>query len=428
MFTRDLSLEDCILDLIDNSMDAVLRTQGVDIEDEMLARGTGRRVTPRSKADIAVDYTEKRFTISDSCGGIPFAEAVSEVFCFGHSAGATKNRLGVYGVGLKRAIFKIGNNIVIESRTKTDGFRVEIDVEEWSKRDNTLDDWTFPVAQLNGKGGPKTPGTTITITNLRREVKGRINDGILESVLRKSIAQTYPFFLSRLADVRLNGTGVEERDLPFGHSSEVEPGIDQFEQYGVKVTLLATVAPKDRRTQDVAGWYVLCNGRVVVNADKSELTGWGAGLPAFHSKYLGFVGLVLFTAEDPELLPWTTSKRGLNREAMIFQLTRNRMVNVARPVTSFLNDMYPTDAPASVAERQIAETVVQGDFRPLLKSQSSVFSTSRVVTRKKATRVQFDATSAELDRIRKRLRRSGMAASTIGRFTFDHYLKTECAE
>ena len=41
MFTRDIGLEDCILDLIDNSMDALLRIRNVVIEKEIVTFGKG---------------------------------------------------------------------------------------------------------------------------------------------------------------------------------------------------------------------------------------------------------------------------------------------------------------------------------------------------------------------------------------------------
>jgi hypothetical protein len=101
--------------------------------------------------------------------------------------------LGVYGIGLKRALFKIGNEIQVESHTTEDGFRVAINLDEWSKNDETLEDWTFPITRLNG-GVPKSKaGTNITITNLHREVRTRLNDGTVEAILRRNAAQTYPF-------------------------------------------------------------------------------------------------------------------------------------------------------------------------------------------------------------------------------------------
>lgn len=85
------------------------------------------------------------------------------------------------------------------------------------------------------------------VTDLHREVKIRLNDGTVESTLRKAVGQSYPIFHDTLVRVKVNDLEVEKNDIPFGGSSEVEPGIETFEEQGVKVTLLATLAPKEQR-------------------------------------------------------------------------------------------------------------------------------------------------------------------------------------
>jgi hypothetical protein len=427
MFTRDISLEDCILDLIDNSIDSLLRTQGIDIEAEVLTPQPN--LHGRRRGRVEVRYSEDEFHISDNCGGISRKDAEDDVFCFGHGDGTAKGRLGVYGIGLKRAIFKIGDFIEVLSRTTEDSFKVTIDVPQWAAKDTKLSDWTFPLAPLDAVTTKGRAGTAITITDLHSTVKARISDGKLDSTLRTSVAQTYSVFLKDLVDVIINGKPVEQRDLPFGGSTEVEPGSDRFDFEGVKIALFATLAPKDKRVQETAGWYVLCNGRVVVNADKTELTGWGTGvLPAYHSKYRGFVGIALFASDSPLLLPWTTSKRGLNREALVYQQARNRMAALSRPVIKFLNEMYPSELAEAPAQRGVAESVTQRDFRTLLTNPSRQFEATVKTVRKRTTRVQYDVELKDLDRVRKVLRRPSMSASSIGKHTFDHFLKTECPE
>jgi len=429
MFTRDISLEDCVLDLIDNSMDSLLRSRNIDIEAQVLGAAQGGQTRAAiAPAQIIVKYSESQFDISDNCGGISKKEAEDEVFCFGHSSKVPTGRLGVYGIGMKRAIFKIGNTIEVTSRTTESSFTVSIDVLKWSQKDTSLEDWTFPITKVEAGVPLSKAGTSITIKDLRPEVKVRMNDGTLDAALSNAIGHTYPAFLDSLVKVKINKVDVDRSDLPFGGSGDIKPGIDKFEEDGVKVTLLATLAPMDKRTQEIAGWYVLCNGRVVVLHDKSDLTGWGIGLPAFHSKYRGFVGVALFTSANPMLLPWNTSKRGLNREAVIYQKARNRMAGVSRPVITFLNEMYPSDLPERHVEREIASRVVQQDFRPLISAQSKTFEVIRPVSKKKTMRAQFDVDIADIERIRKKLRRPGMSASSIGRYTLDHYLKTECPE
>ena len=157
-------------------------------------------------------------------------------------------------------------------------------------------------------------------------------------------------------------------------------------------------------------------------ADKSVLTGWGSTTAAFHSKYVGFVGLALFSSDDPASLPWTTSKRGLNREALVFQRARNVMAGVAKPIITFLNDLYPSDPAEDPAERQVAEGVQQTDFRVRFYSRRQGPLRRHYRQRPKARSVcQFDAKKTEIARIKKRLRRPALSASEIGKLTFDHF-------
>ena len=54
-----------------------------------------------------------------------------------------------------------------------------------------------------------------------------------------------------------------------------------------------------------AGWYVICNGRVILEADRRTNTGWGlveenanrVVIPTFHNQFARFRGLVIFDSE-----------------------------------------------------------------------------------------------------------------------------------
>jgi hypothetical protein len=428
MFTRDISLEDCILDLIDNSIDSLLRTQQIDIEKQVF-RPEGKR-SSATPVRIKVTYSDDEFRIEDNCGGIGLENAREDIFCFGHRE-APSGKLGVYGIGLKRAIFKLGNWIEVESHTLSDGFRVTIDVLEWKKKDDDIaEDWKFPLVVLKATTSEEKAGTTIIVTQLRKEVRNRLREPTLERALHLLIAQTYSVFLDSSVEVLINGKKVQRQPIPFGKSPDLKPGFDRFEEQGVRVTLAAMLASRDENgewPQEVAGWYVLCNGRVVVNADQTELTGWGT--PAFVSKYRGFIGIALFVSKNPLALPWTTSKRGVNREAGIYQSARNRMKGLARPVLTFLNKMYPGDLLEEPAGRAIAESVQTTDFRLALKSaRPGPFTAKDKRAKKTTTRVQYDAELRDLARVRKRLQEPAKSASDIGKYTFEYFLKVECAE
>ena len=62
------------------------------------------------KVSISVSVSKDSVVVTDNAEGIDFESAKEEVFRFGHSAQHqnTRDRLSVYGIGMKRALFKIG--------------------------------------------------------------------------------------------------------------------------------------------------------------------------------------------------------------------------------------------------------------------------------------------------------------------------------
>lgn len=80
---RDISLDDCVLDLVDNSIDSAR-----EIVDS--TRTTDRThpyqlaVTDElARFRIELVVTDTQFSITDNCGGISFTEAVETAFTFG---------------------------------------------------------------------------------------------------------------------------------------------------------------------------------------------------------------------------------------------------------------------------------------------------------------------------------------------------------
>lgn len=438
MFVRDISLEDAILDLVDNSIDSLARTKNIPLSEDLLDSKIVERHSARLKAQglpkIDVQITQTKFSISDNCGGIGYEQARDEIFHFGRVSENKKSRLSVYGVGLKRAIFKIGRNIEIRSQTLKDGFVVTIDSDKWAESDQNdkfdADDWRFPITKTGAARSENSAGTSIEVSKLNDNIKIRIADGQLESHLHDVVSSAYALLLDHFVILRINGARVRPQQIPLGLSPKITPGKAQFEVGDARVTIIAGLAERDEWKAERAGWYVLCNGRVVVFADKSETTGWGVGSPQFVPKFRGFVGIVFFFSEDPECLPWTTTKRGLNKESQAFNLARNRMSVLSRPVLSFLNSMYPGDGEGEEPEeRGIANTVKKAEISEVLKSSATTFAIKRPPTPPKIryVSIQYKVKMDDLERIRRAKKRPGWSATAIGSYTFQYFLERECS-
>jgi hypothetical protein len=421
MFTRDISLEGCALDLIDNSIDSFIRKNNTNISN-LVFESNGHEKHPGT---VELSCSDNEIRVRDNCGGIDYDDAKNFVFCFGHTEDEKLGKLGAYGIGLKRAMFKMGNNIRINSKTARNGFEMELNVSEWSK----TDEWDFPIKKAASATSADREGTDIRITSLWPEVKMRLDDGSFLRTLYADIAQTYAFFINKCVRVSLNGKSIEAAPFPIGRSAEVKPAQDSFTADGVKVTLVAGIAaPGKQRTTEKAGWYVLCNGRVVVSADKTDLTGWGVGVPAFHNKYTRFIGIALFESKEPLKLPWTTTKRNVNQESVVFQRAKNVMSGMTKPITTFLNNLYPQDPKESIEDRDLLNSVREIPLSSITPRASSAFEVKRTNTPTPRTtaHIVYNVPIKSVERVRKAMGKPRYSDSEVGKFTFNHYLENEC--
>ncbi len=355
MLTRDISLTDCILDLVDNSVDGAWELAG--------ARAAALQETSAlAERRIDIHVSESRFAITDNCGGITLDDAVNYAFTFGRreDRGTDDYSVGVYGIGMKRAIFKIGESIEIASTTSgpkgTESFVVPIHVPTWSK----AEDWDFDIAE--GVPG-KDPGVEIEITDLTREAALEFSDESFPNHLRETLAIEYLLPLLQGLHIFVNGVEVERAAVQLRAGEGHSPMRDSYADAGVSVEIIAgmhapppdTSDPEDpKRADQISGWYVACNGRIVLPANRDESTGWGVdGLPKWHHQYSGFIGFVLFSAANPELLPMTTTKRDVDRSSLVYRRAIARMREPARAWINYTNSRKSNLDEAKEKERSL---------------------------------------------------------------------------
>lgn len=351
MLTRDISLDDCILDLIDNSIDSAWQHAGS--RPTVFTAGT---LLEDYRIDI--DFDESSFRIKDNCGGISLDNAADYAFTFGRKPvdealtqgqadpAATDYSVGVYGIGMKRAIFKIGNSISITSThrvgSEVDAFVVPIHVPAWLVQETTP--WDFdmePAEEL------PEPGVLIEVTDLNAEAQRRFLDPTYQRTLVNDVLRRdYMLPLMQGLQINVNGQAVVHRPIQLLASDDFAPLRESYTDGEVSVEIIAGMhaAPPDDNDPDTtrqdreSGWYIVCNGRVVLAADRSESTGWGVSdFPRWHGQYSGFIGMVLFSSADPSLLPMTTTKRNVDTSSTVYQRTLNNMLKPARAWINYTN-------------------------------------------------------------------------------------------
>jgi DNA topoisomerase VI subunit B len=177
MLVKDLELKDAIGDLVDNSVDGSRRMRGNEKYDDLF---------------IKIEATTDCFKITDNCGGIPADLARDYAFRFGRPPNmpTITHSLGQFGIGMKRALFKLGKKFKIESTSSTSRFVVEVNVDEWKKLTKwnfTFDDIKEDLPEEDTKG---KRGTIITVTDLHEDVAEQFNLGNFISELISTMSHS----------------------------------------------------------------------------------------------------------------------------------------------------------------------------------------------------------------------------------------------
>ena len=432
MITRDLTVEDALLDLIDNSLDEAVEQQRVNVM-TVLTGGANRG---KRFADASVDILigDGRIEVRDNCGGISVEQARTSVFRFGNpDVRPAKGGLSVYGIGMKRAFFKMGRIIVVESSTDTERFRVDIDVHAWQEQGDEQDeDWNFQFTEISEHAEPPDwQGTKITITELTSPVARRLESVSFAKELLARIASSYALFLEAGMRITVNKQPAESVLPEILTAKDMTPARKRFKVGKVDVLITAGVAPRSDTRRH--GWYVFCNGRMVLSADQSNVTGWGLNLPKWHTKFGHFVGMVYFRSEDVRDLPWRTTKQGVVVESHLYQQVLAEMQVQARPVLSFLSDLYPGDVVEDgPAERELMSRASAVSVKQVSRRESTFtvdLEEKRRLALERPVSIQFSRKARDIEKLKacvRPLRRA--SARKVAQYAFDYLMKQEGGE
>ncbi len=423
MLVKDVSLNSAILDLVDNCIDG------------------GTRLRRKGDLDglfVNITLSDEGFVIEDNCGGIDVETAREYAFKFGRDPHyeLTAGGVGLFGVGMKRAIFKLGKIFKVISRTQKEEWEIDVKVRDWLR--DTSDSWTFPMEDTTyaSEQPVEKSGTIIEINDLNEGVATQFSNPLFASRLAKEIASKHEAFLRRHVSISINGHFITGSDVTFKYvPNELIPTHLHGRSDGVNYQIIAGIGESDSLA---AGWYIYCNGRMIVKADQTELTGWGEmGLPTsgikiprMHHQFARFRGCTYFESNDPRKLPWKTTKDGIDVEQPLFQQVKQKMQAIARPVIDFLNDL-DRETEEINEEKKVLNALISRAIAALpseLPASNDFVYIKRQPQPKppQKTRIQFDRPIDQVERMKKHLHI--YSAKGVGEYIFDWYLENECSD
>lgn len=445
MLVKDIELLPAIVDLVDNSVDGARYVSGSET---------------LSGQWVRIVVSKDRFVIEDNSGGISVDTARHYAFRFGRPKDFTgvKRSVGQFGVGMKRAIFKIGKVFRVDSIHAGEGaeggssFSLKVDVDEWA----TSPDWFFQFEKIEEAlqlEPMSVAGTVITVDRLHPSVSDDLGDPSIVQQLKTELRVRHQQSIQAGLEIYLNDElltasrpALQSSDLlkPISKSFAVGSGDER-----VDVRLYAgTTAPPRKgipneeadegqaeHFQDPgdAGWYLFCNDRLLLVADRSSLTGWGSSAAAYHPQYRHFRGFVYLSADDASLLPWNTTKTAVDRDSEIFRAVQSEMKRALVAVQAAIN--RTKSERSRMEEREDTPDIVrafdEANDRPiteLLESDRMVVPQvkARATPVVPAVRIQRVQYSVDRDRYREvAAALEASSASEVGRLTFDYFYGEE---
>lgn len=426
MITRDISIEDAIIDLLDNSIDGANRLRGNDFNGLTI--------------NINIDNTS--FCIEDNCGGFSLEVAQKYAFRFGRPDEAPKaaNSVGRFGIGMKRSLFKIGKEFTVESQSQNDHFRVAVNVDDWSlkKRKVTtsetgeieIDDWSFNYQIVDES--LDYDGTKIEVKKLNNDVVSLFGDDSFLVNLSENIERLLNFSLLRGLTIMLNGKKLKGKPVDILMSDATLPyytnGTFANVQYKVIAGLGEIGAPKN------SGWYIYCNDRLVLEADTSSVTGWGVGaVPKWHIDFVMFRGIVFLDSEETLNLPLTTTKKGIDATSGVYKALLPIMINAMVKVLGFLKQIPAMRDEANNYRQTLCENLTkvsavtlktftfENHVEQFFKSPD--LNTDIIAQKKNNVRVAYDVNKKVADSAKTIA--EVKSYKELGKLSFDYYIKME---
>jgi hypothetical protein len=288
---NDYELHTSVCELIDNALDLYLKgPQGQPIY---------------IKVDLDVERQSIR--IEDNAGGV--AEPDLELLI--RPGGTTNDRdqevIGIFGVGSKRAVIALAEDITIRSRHRV-GKTFQIDIDNDWLSDEA---WQLPAYEIE----PIQEQTTIIEL---RALRKPINEENCQ-FLRSHLSQTYARYLSRLKfNILVDGVGLSPSTFdkwaypPTYGPSEIPLEFSTEDHRKVSGEMVGGLIREKEPGGDDYGVYFYCNDRLIAKEIKDKSVGYissRAGIPHSDASLARVIVSLRGAAKD---MPWNSTKAAIS--------------------------------------------------------------------------------------------------------------------
>ncbi|MET4492087.1 ATP-binding protein [Bradyrhizobium sp. LA7.1] len=324
------------------------------------------RAGRRSKVAVKVTLKSDQniICVEDNAGGLRRRELRYIVGPGQTGSAPTDETIGIFGVGTKRAVVALAQDVKISTRFGNDDtFQVDFD-ENWLEEE----DWELPLYQVDNIA----PSTTIVEL---QKLRVKISDEVIDQ-LREHLSVTFAKFLSTNGvSISLNGKALKPQ---FFDGWSYPPGYEPRRYHGV----LKTAEGRDVRVEAIAGLsdesspaggeygvYFYCNERLIARALKTFEVGFMKGYAGLPHPKVSLTKVLVSLSGDASSMPWNSSKSDISTKHEVFQALHTWLTQAVKDYAA-LSRIWMGEWPDKVfkyAEGKVVDVPVD-DFPTAKKS------------------------------------------------------------
>lgn len=308
----DYDLCRSICELIDNALDIWVKG------------GKNKPIT----IQIDIDTNQQTIRIKDSAGGVK-KEEMRVIVGPGQTSNVGSDEvIGIFGVGTKRAVVALAQDIKITSNATEKTYQVEFD-DAWLNTDG----WNLPLYEVDAIE------ESTTIINLQR-LRIHIANKDLNR-LKEHIQVTYAKFLTnnqlliKVNNDKILAKTFDNWAFPPQYEPHIYSGTLQTQEgKSVHVEVTAGLTMESSPATGEYGVYFYCNDRLIGRALKSYDVGYTSGLAGLPHPSISLTRVIVSLKGETQLMPWNSSKSAINPNHPVFRALREWLIQVVKDYSS----------------------------------------------------------------------------------------------
>lgn len=273
--------------------------------------------------DIILDANRQLISVADNAGGVKQDQLRLLLAPGGSMNDPDAELIGIFGVGSKRASIALGEQVQIRTRFRKErSFEIDISRDWLESPDWSLNYYAIPNIP------PRT--TRVEISHLRKPFGSHdIYD------ICAHLGETYEWFLHAGCVINVNGEVIQPRSFEcWAYPPSFLPQSAFFDSKiagdkKISVTITAGLIRDRDPEEENYGVYFYCNHRLIVKELRSREVGYFVSAEAGVPHPDASLCRVVVRLQGPaRLMPWTSTKSGINFGHPAFQYIRPTLIQL----------------------------------------------------------------------------------------------------